>query len=340
MIAASAAIILGTSCSSDQEEATPANVEIKLRADVDNMALTRAATDIQGAQFAYAENSPELINVEIVDAKITNSGEAATKPAGTPARASYIFKTTDTGGGLAAYATQPYFPNTGNKVNIYAYYPSTVGTVGSGLTTQLPGNFSVATDQSDAAGYKASDLMYGEPYLLEDEAVVISNPVARTSTTIPLKFEHMLSKVVVKIQAAADAGITTVDLAGATVSMKAMITAPVTIAGAAESQTWTTTGEAVATAVSMGGVHQIGETAVYETAAIVVPQTIEANAANVLTVTLADGGVYNYSPSAALSLVAGKVHVFTLTLGLHGISVSATINPWGDGTGDTQEIVM
>lgn len=328
MIAASAAIILATSCSSDQEEVSQANnLEIRLRADVENMAVTRAGTSINGAQFDQSES----INVEIIDAKVDQDGNPTTKPA-SPARASYIFNTNDAAGALSPAGTTPYFPNTGNKVNIYAYYPSTFGTtVSSSDYTWTDGSttFSVAADQTTATGYKASDLMYGVP---------ASNPVARTASTIPLTFTHCLSKVIVRIKGDGN-GVQTSSLSTATVAMKAMTSAPVTDAGVATSQTWSS---ATATAVSLGaGTATTIETVdYYETAAIVVPQSIAASSAGVITITLSDGAVYTYTPSKALTLEAGKVHVFTITLGLYGISVSTSISQWGDGTGDTQTITI
>lgn len=329
MIAASAAIILAASCSSEQDEWSG---EIKLRADVDNQMLTRAGTGIQGAQFDFATGTPERINVEIIDAKIDNDGHPTTKPA-SPTRSSYIFETTNTSGGLTPSGTTPYFPQSGNMVNIFAYYPATVGTTGSGLTTVLDGTntFSVAADQSNAAGYKASDLMYGVP--------TGGNPVARTSNTIPLLFAHKLGKVIVRMKGDG-LGIQTADLAGATVSMKAMTSAPVTAAGVATSQTWTAT-DATPVNMGTGTAIQIESVDYYETAAIVVPQSIAIGSEQVFTITLANGGVYHYTPNKALTILPGKVHVFEMTLSLYGINVSATITGWGtDGVGDTQTLII
>lgn len=322
MIAASAAIILTTSCSNEQEEPPLANVEIQLRADVDNiMMATRAATDIQGSQFAYTEGSPELINVEIQDAGTDN----------TYARGSYIFKTTNTTGSLTPNGTTPYFPNTGHNVNIYAYYPSSFGTTTASSTytwSEGATTFIVATDQSGAAGYKASDLMYGVP---------ASNPVARTASTIPLTFTHKLAKVIVRIKGDGN-GVQTSDLVGATVTMKAMTSAPVSTACVATSQTWTSDDAAD---VNMGTVGvNADDDAIYETAAIVVPQTIAANSADVFTITLTNGSVYQYTPAKALTIAATTAYQFVFTLSRTAVSVSATIAPWGEGTGDTMNMIF
>lgn len=327
MIAASAAIILAASCSSDQAETPLENLEIKLSSSVKSMTVTRAATDIQGTQFDYVaaqgENPavPELINVEIQDA-----GE------GTYARGSYIFATTNTTGGLAPTGTTPYFPNTGHNVNIYAYYPSTFGTTTASSTytwSEGATTFTVATDQSAAAGYKASDLMYGVP---------AANPVARTANAIPLTFTHKLAKVIVRIKGDGN-GLATSSLALATVSLKAMAFASVDNTCTPTSVAWNSS-TAAAISMGSGSATTIESVDYYETAAIVVPQNIAANSANVITITLPDGAVYNYTPTNALTLETGKVHIFTITLGLYGISVSTSITPWGSGTGDTQTMIL
>ena len=345
MIAASAAIILATSCTNEQDDAPPqGNVPIRLSASVNNMTVTRAATNIQNSQFDYVAAQgepgeegyvaavPELINVEVQDA-----GE------GTYARGSYIFATTNTNGGLAPNATTPYFPSTGHDVNIYAYYPSAFGTTSASNTYTWTGEtptttFTVATDQSGAAGYKASDLMYGVP---------AANPVARTDNTIPLTFSHKLAKVIVRIKGDGN-GLATSSLADATVSMKAMASAPVDQTATATSVAWAAN-TAVAIGMGTGTATTIETVDYYETAAIVVPQTIASGSANVITITLADGAAYNYTYTYSgegeasehpLTLAAGKVHIFTLTLGLNSIRVSTTITQWGEGTGDTQSITI
>jgi hypothetical protein len=327
MIAASAAIILFASCSSNDQDEPFADMEIRLKADVEGMAVTRAATNIQGAQFDQSES----VNVEIIDAKIDKDGNPTTNPA-TPARASYIFNTTDAAGALSPSGTTPYFPNTGNKVNIYAYYPSTFGTTASSSAyTWSDGSttFSVAADQSAATGYKASDLMYGVP---------ASNPVGRTNSAIPLTFTHKLAKVIVRIKGDGN-GLATSGLSDATVSMKAMASASVDNTATATPATWSSE-TAAAISMGSGSATTIESVDYYETAAIVVPQTIAANSANVITITLPDGGVYNYTPANALTLGAGNVHIFTFTLGLNGISVTTSINTWTEGTGDTQPITI
>lgn len=323
MIAASAAIILATSCSNGQDE-VPTDVEIRLKATVDNMLVTRATAGIQGSSFDYIDaEHPNTINVEIIDAKVKADGTPAKKP-DTPIRASYIFRTTattGTDGGLVPTGTTPYFPNTGNKVNIYAYYPATV----TGATT----SFTVQTDQTTAAGYRASDLMYGEP---------ASNPVAPTAAAVPLQFTHKLSKVIVRLQAEDGDELAASELANATVTMKAMASTPVSTTGEATPQNWAS---ATASTINMGGMTvSPSNNAVYETAAVIVPQTIANASANVIAVTLPGIGTCYYTPQHELNIVAGHSHVFTFTLGLNQIRVTATMEPWESEAGESFSVVI
>ena len=95
----------------------------------------------------------------------------------------------------------PYFPVNGNSVHVVAYHPASVQYATTNQT------FTVAADQSTAAGYKASDLMVGLPQatfqdgsgnsLIEGSGMTCK--VKRTSIPIPLEFEHKLSKIKVNV---------------------------------------------------------------------------------------------------------------------------------------------
>ena len=329
MIAALAAIILAPSCSSEECEETSAGVEIKLRADIANTAATRAAADIQSSQLAFADGSPELINVEIIDAQVDQAGQPHATPH-PPVCGSYIFKTTNTTGSLTPKGTTPYFPKSGNKVNIRAYYPSWVGTTpASTLVLNGENAFAVQTNQSTADAYKQSDLMVGLPQ---------SNPVGATNNAIGLVFTHCLSKIVVRLQLQDGGGLSLTDLQSATVAMNAMSSAPVSDFGEATTQTWNQT---TAAHISLGGV-TVSSTnaAVYETAAIVVPQTIAASSPQVIAVTLPGTGTCYYSPTMALALQPGRSHVFTFALGMNEIRVVTTINGWVEGNSLDDKVVI
>ncbi len=95
----------------------------------------------------------------------------------------------------------PYFPVNGSSVHIVAYHPASMQYATADQT------FTVAADQSTAAGYIASDLMVGLPQMsFEDgsgnsliEGSGMTRKVKRTSIPIPLEFEHKLSKIKVNV---------------------------------------------------------------------------------------------------------------------------------------------
>lgn len=89
--------------------------------------------------------------------------------------------------------------------SFYAYAPYQ-----EGWTYNSANAFSVATNQSEEAGYLASDLLYGVP--------TANNPVtiSSTNTAIPLTFTHKLARLVITIKKAT--GVTK-QLSNATISI-------------------------------------------------------------------------------------------------------------------------
>lgn len=73
-----------------------------------------------------------------------------------------------------------YYPTNGSTVNAFALYPSTV--------SRDDERFTVQSDQSTAANYRASDLMYA--YKADN---------SQTTGTINLNFSHCLTKVIVHV---------------------------------------------------------------------------------------------------------------------------------------------
>ncbi len=106
----------------------------------------------------------------------------------------------ETNGNLTTTAEMTW-PTEGS-VSIYAYAPYQ-----SGWTYNTANAFAVATNQTDAAGYLASDLVYGTP---------ASNPVAQTENAVALNFTHKLAKLNITIQQAQDSQL---DLSTASVTV-------------------------------------------------------------------------------------------------------------------------
>lgn len=181
-------------CSNDDESDNRAG-EIRLSSGLTvQQTGTRAATGIQSTQFA----SGEKIDVFISE----NTAGTATTTYAQP----LVYTAGGSGTMNPPAGNQPYFPTSGNGVNIYAYYPSEKVTD----ITATNVSFSVAEDQSGETNYKASDLMYGTP--------ANNNPVARTGSAIALTFNHLLSKVTITLESGAGSPV----LDGAVVKLKAV----------------------------------------------------------------------------------------------------------------------
>lgn len=95
-----------------------------------------------------------------------------------------------------------YYPTDNKKVNMYAYYPSTVDVKAeSGTALKTTTTFTVATDQTGSddnaiAAYKGSDLMFSK---ITDQA--------RTSGTVNLNFTHKMVKFIFNVVADGDIDI-------------------------------------------------------------------------------------------------------------------------------------
>lgn len=76
-----------------------------------------------------------------------------------------------------------YYPNDGDKLHFYAYYPYKSG------IDPIAYTFSVETDQSDGADYNASDLLLAK-----------RDDVANSSNAVSLQFSHALSLIQVEVK--------------------------------------------------------------------------------------------------------------------------------------------
>ncbi len=271
------------------------NGEIRLRSGLDVQQTTRATTGIQSTQFASGEN----IDVYITEA---TTGEATTT------YAQPLTYTTGESGAMTP-STQPYFPTSGNGVNIFAVYPT-------GTSIADNNTFTIKSDQSTDVNYKASDLMYGAP---------AGNPVTRTKSAVVLTFKHLLSKVTVILQP----GTGSPDLSDAVVKLKSV--KPST------TLTATNTGGSISTA--SGSATDItvmtAASGALSGSAVVIPQTL---ATSFIEVTLKNGGVLTSNSLKSggntlekVELVGGKAYTYTITVNLTSLDVTSTISDWGTG---------
>lgn len=294
--------LIAAGCSNDETDNWAGEIRLSSRLEAQQTG-TRAATDIQGSQFANGEEIDVFI-CESTEGEIATSYEQP------------LVYTTENGQMNPPANKQPYFPTSGNGVNIYAYYPSTK--VGADITKRDV-SFTVEEDQSTDANYKNSDLMYGTP---------VNNPVARTSSATTLTFTHLLSKVTIKLKQGAGSPT----LTDAFVKLKAV--RPSTTLNASNGTISAASGDPKDITV------KANTTTGLENSAIVVPQTL---ATSFIEVTLASGGVLiskdltddGSNPINNVVLTSGNEYTYTITVNLTSLDVTSTITPWDQYTGAT-----
>ena len=245
---------------------------------------TRAAADIQNSSF----DNGEQFNLYIVDyvnkdTKIADNVAKATGP---------------------NVGTGYYYPANGHNVDIYGIYPQSVK---YGDTS-----FSVQTDQTGDANYKASDLMSAK----------VEN-AQRQEAAQTLQFTHQLSKIVVLIRR--DASLAETETATLTLKSTSL---GATIANGVFSAV---TGSPAN--ISLGTVTLSSTNDYQSLAAIIPPQTIPASgtdATDFITITLGSGGSFTYQIPAGSpkTFASGNAYTYSITVGLKAISVETTINDW------------
>ena len=301
-----AAALAFAACGNDETDNW--NGEIRLRSGLDVQQTTRAATNIQATQFDTNEQ---------IDVYIT---EATTGTATTTYDSPLVYTVGESG--ALSTTKQPYYPSSGNGVNIFAVYPKGIS------LTSGSGSFTIKEDQSDDANYKASDLMYGAPS---------SNAtVSRQKTAVSLQFKHLLSKVTVELKS----GDGSPSLDGATVELTGVKpTTTLTATNSGGSINTTASGDTKAITVMKA------TSSVLSGSAIVIPQTL---ATTFIKVTLKDGGVLtsktltdsSNSNISSVVLASGKAYKYTITVNLTSLDVTSSITPWGSGTEATGNATM
>lgn len=230
----------------------------------------------------------------------------------------YTYAPTETAGQLTLVGTDiPYYPATADgKIKAAAWYPADAGGVtGFGSPT---GTFTVKTDQTKAADYAASDLMFGA------SMSGVDTEISPSTTAIPLYFTHKLSKITVKL--VAGTGINKDMLEKPTIVMNNVSTStPIDVVKQ-------TVGEAEDASGTDNVTVSTGLTDSGNIYSAIIPQQSIGTANPFITITLASGKVYNYTPQSAINFSSGNHYTFTFTLsGNNGITVSYTIEPWTDG---------
>lgn len=313
-----AATLILAGCSNDENEMSNGLVELRLTSGVE-VQQTRAYTATQGTSIS--EN--EIVSVWVDDAETT--------PTATPLYKA-VQLTANGGNGFKAGSTPMYFPQTGNKIDIYAIHGnfSTAFKADDDFPTN-GAEYSVEADQSGTtpAHYTNSDLLYAK----EKSVARSGNP-----TTEELTFYHMLSKLelAIKIGSGSPDLATSGAVKLGNVTLNGKFT-PSTTADDMSTQSFRA-GMLDAAASASTADMTLGQktctdftTNVDYNEAILVPQDMIGK---VLTFTLADGGTLKYTikafadtPDHAI-FQSGKKYLYHITLSLTGLTVTSEIEDW------------
>lgn len=212
-------------------------------------------------------------------------------------------------GDLTTTTTQ-YYPVSGCDVSAYAYYPADAPTTENG--------FEVDTDQSDADGYEASDLMYASLDELDKDNQ--SNNV--------LEFQHLLSKIVVTLVAGTD--FEDDDLDDASIVLN-----DVQYKGTFDPENGTFT--AATGEMNEADITITNAAGIVANAAVVVPQDMSGKE---IAVAFGTGDPAVYPIPASTTFSPGMVYTYTITVNKRGITVKSSIADWDTGDSDSGDITF
>ena len=237
-------------------------VPVALMYDTVEAEDTKAAQNLNERSFASGEN---------IMVRISNTGESAWTD--------YMFTTGDAGA-MTAPDPGPYYPAGSQNIDIVAYYPATAGS-----------SFSVASDQTADADYKASDLMFAS-----------KTNLAKTSEAVKLTFSHKMAKLCVNITPGA--GVTSIT--------------SVSLLNVKRTVSFNQATGAVGTATSAGSILMSNNGA-----ALIPAQTINGGLLSIVT----DKGTATYSVNSK-AFEAGRRYTLNITVNLHAVGTTTAITGW------------
>ncbi len=264
------------SCS--DEEATDERVPISLSATTLTLLETRtsASTDL---------NTDYMESGQVVKVRVRNTGSNGEWT-------DYAY-TTETGGTLTPPTMPPYYPLDNTNVDIVAYSPYDAGNA-----------FVVQEDQSNNDNYMASDLLFASKSSQE-----------KTTTAVPLQFEHKMAKIVINVTASSVSGVSQIQ--------------SVTLQNVKRQVTFNETTGMVSNAVTNGSTAvrlvKDGTSNTATGAAVIPAQTISGTLVTIVT----NIGTATYSVESK-AFNAGKVYVLNIYVGRTAINATTQISGWTD----------
>ena len=257
------------------EEPTEIKVPVSLSYSTVDVVESKAAQDLNQGTFASGEG---------ITVRISNTGAGEWTD--------YAF-TTGTAGAMTAPDPGPYYPAGAQNIDIVAYYPASAGT-----------SFTVASDQTADASYKASDLMFAS----------VTNQ-AKQAAAVNLAFSHKMAKLCVNITPGQ--GVTSIN------SLSVLNVMPTVSFNQATGEVGTASGDATSIAMSNNG------------AAIIPAQTISGGLLSIVT----DKGTATYSVADKV-FEAGKLYTINITVNLRAVGTTTAITGWtSEGTVNVNPVV-
>ena len=241
------------------------------------VALAYTTTQATETKAAQNLNEGTFDAGETVKVRISNTGESSWTD--------YDF-TTAAAGAMSPAGTIPYYPAGAQNIDIVSYYPATAGTP-----------FSVQTDQTADAAYKASDLMFAS----------VTNQ-AKQAGAVSLAFAHKMAKINVNITAGQGVGSIT--------GLSLLNVKPTVSFDRATGAVGEATGTATSIAMSNNG------------AAVIPAQTIDGGLLSIVT----DKGTAIYTV-ASKEFAAGQQYTINITVNLRNVGTTNAITGWtSEGT--------
>ncbi len=228
----------------------------------------------------------------------------------------YSQKMTADGAGNLTGVTTMYFPENGDKVNIYALHTNSAAVTAGSFPTTF--THTVSTDQTTLDAYVSSDLLYAK-----------AADIAKTVNAVPLQFYHQLSKLRVAI--VAKEGIGQEDISEITINgLKSSADVTLSKEAAPDFLTVTASGDPKPIKIGSDLSADFSDENIRFNDAIIVPQELTAGT-EFLKISFADGKEVTSDLYSGISFASGKQYTIEITLDKGLLSLATSVSDWVDG---------
>ena len=228
----------------------------------------------------------------------------------------YSQKMTADGAGNLTGVTTMYFPENGDKVNIYALHTNSAAVTAGSFPTTF--THTVSTDQTTLDAYVSSDLLYAK-----------AADIAKTVNAVPLQFYHQLSKLRVAI--VAKEGIGQEDISEITINgLKSSADVTLSKEAAPDFLTVTASGDPQPIKIGTDLSADFSDENIRFNDAIIVPQELTART-EFLKISFTDGKELTSDLYSGISFASGKQYTIEITLDKGMLSLATSVSDWVDG---------